>query len=231
LLQNVKGNFGFQQGKIKELLVSIPYSTFLQESCSMRIKGLEIVVQKRSEQDLIEQIPVLSSSFHFAGDFLKNELDPLDDKPGTDSLTGLGDLALIIENIIGKASLSIQDVKVSLRGENDDSDSSLLLSIDQLDLKDHITNNFDIPSELMAKEDDILSHVVKYLSLKGISISHMKNDVGITLMKIPVTWMRMLFSQQDHFEPDSTPLAADNSTGERSESVVLSDFQIKTLSY
>ena len=200
----------------------------------MKIKGLDISVRKRSVQENVEQIPVLSSSFHFAGDFLRNELDSLEEATKDESLVGLGELALIIENVIGKASLAIQDIKISISGDNDESDSSLVLAIDQLDLKDHITNNFDIPSELMAKEVDILNHVVKYLSLKGISISHLKNNIGITLLKIPVTWMRMLFSQQDQFEPESiSPLStkSDNSLNARADSVVLSDFQIKTLSY
>ena len=186
----------------------------------------------------------MSSSFHFAGDFIKTELDTFEDVVVDEksALPGLVDLAKIIDTIIGKAKLSIKNICIKVFPPSlssiapPDALSFLSLSIAELKLKDHVAEDFDIPSELLGQDADILSFIVKYLVATETSAAFY--PVGgsmIPLLKIPVVWARLLFSQQDHpLSPTPSPSpgdAPDIFSNSSSSSALFSDFQLKMFAY
>lgn len=186
----------------------------------------------------------LSSSFHFAGDFIKTELDNFEEVEVEEksALPGLVDLAKIIDTIIGKAKLSIKNICIKVFPSSlssiapPDLLSFLTLSIAELKLKDHVAEDFDIPSELLGQDADILSFIVKYLVATETSAAFYSVGGSMTpLLKIPVVWARLLFSQQDHpLSPTPSPShgdAPDIFSNSSSSSALFSDFQLKMFAY
>ena len=143
-------------------------------------------------------------------------------------LPGLADLAKIIETLIGKVKLSIKDITVKVFASH--TRDFLSISLKELKLKDHVAEDFDIPSELLSQEVDVLSFIVKYLvATDSIATFHLDDGPEIPLLKISVTWIRVIFSQND--DPLLISGAASPTLSNHSSSALFSDFQLKAFAY
>jgi hypothetical protein len=211
----------FLQGKIGFISVQIPWSSLFQESCAMVIEDLDIVLQTTQQTEPTVQSPILSSSFHFADQFKRTELEA--DLPVVEDSDSLNDLAQIIENIIGKVSVTLKRVTIRLvnANENDVEKSSIVFKIEKICLCDHINQRESIPPSLLDLNDDIISRVVKYLELTQLMIYFERNDTELCLCTISNSFVRLLFSQQEFMDESQH-----SSVYGMANSVILSDFHI-----
>ncbi|KAJ3323330.1 autophagy- protein 2 [Boothiomyces sp. JEL0866] len=223
---NKKGLY-FKSGIIQTLKIQIPWKSFYKDSCSMVLQDITISICRTDVEYVAEQpIPVLSSSFHFAGDFIRSEIDT--DPTISNEQTGLNDLAEIIENIIGKATVSLENIKIQYDPNlfsDGPSGKCITLSAKKFALCDHISMASEIPEKIKVSQADILSLVVKYLKSENIEISFNNGEYTEKLVSLDSTWVRLLFSQQlSGSQIDSS------SNDEMADSVIFSDFNISILS-
>ncbi|KAI8895721.1 hypothetical protein BC833DRAFT_139168 [Globomyces pollinis-pini] len=213
----------FKNGIIKSLIVTVPsWSTFFQDGLQISINDLNLILSTCDPiNQSIAQIPILSTSFHFADEFIRSEV--LESNTPQEP-SALSDLAHIIENIIGKAMVSLTNVTIEIQqnttdqsseinnqsnefnnqsNENYDQSSdvqleALMLNIDKVTICDHVSEQLDIPEPLQLSNNDLLSRVVKYMSLEGMAISHcIPNANVVQLTSIPLSWIRLLFTQEN----------------------------------
>ncbi|KAJ3314967.1 autophagy- protein 2 [Boothiomyces sp. JEL0838] len=172
-------------------------------------------------------MPVLSSSFHFAGDFIRSEIDT--DPTINNEQTGLNDLAEIIENIIGKATVTLENINIHYDPnlfKDGPSDKSITLSARKFALCDHISMINEIPEKIRVNQADVLSLVVKYLKSENVEISFNNGSYLEKLLSLDSTWVRLLFSQQTA----GSQVDGSVSNDEMADSIYFSDFNISILS-
>lgn len=209
-------------GTIETLRISVPWNGLFAEPCSMEIEGLELQLEQLAMDDVESPIftvpsPILSSSFHFAGAFLQESIvvneenDEFNSHDGQ-SAKSVADLATMIENVLGKAILSLS--RATIRIASIESQRVLEVSLDQMSLSDHTSEAVSnmIPKWLWiqrdVQSDSVLSTVVKYLRILGIRmqvVSHSPQELQ-HIVSIPQGWLRILF-QQDSVVSEDADLA------------------------
>jgi hypothetical protein len=219
-----KSGLKLVNGTVEVITVKVPWSDFFQDSCSMIMEGIDVVLETTTPSEPPLQSPVLSSSFHFADDFRRSELSESELPTGDDS-QGLSDLAQIIDNILGRVSVVLQDVRITLRNSKEsrtDLDTqSLRLEIEKIALIDHVSEASRIPASLLNSGEDLLSRVVKYLHVSRFAIAFEDGDKKTTLFDLSETYVRLLFAQEEHLDQ-----SLHSSVYGMANSVILSDFQL-----
>jgi hypothetical protein len=219
-----KSGLKLVRGRVELITVKVPWSDFFQESCSMVLEGIDIVVETTTPTEPPLQSPVLSSSFHFADEFRRSELAESEYPAGEDS-QGLTDLAQIIDNILGRASVVLQNVRITLKNSKESGadlqGQFLALEIEKLALVDHVGETSSIPDSLLNIGDDLLSRVVKYLHISQLAVAFTDGGKKTTLFDISETFIRLLFAQEDHLDQ-----SLHSSVYGMANSVILSDFQL-----
>jgi hypothetical protein len=188
----------------------------------MVIQDLEMELETTTPTEPTIQSPVLSSSFHFADEFKRSFDDEAPEMKDSESLT---ELAQIIENIIGKVSVTLDRVTIKLKNSNswrkDLNDTFVLLKMDRISLCDHINQKESIPASLLDNQNDIISRVVKYLELSRCSVLLEREQKSLVLFHLTLAYVRLLFSQQDYLDD-----SVHSSVYGMANSVILGDFHI-----
>ncbi|KAJ1345330.1 hypothetical protein BSLG_000843 [Batrachochytrium salamandrivorans] len=258
-INKIVGNrLGLQvvSGHIGTLRIVVPWNGFFTEACSMEIEDLTIQLTEIDstshstkapgstkgadgnlqdhKQDLSAPEPptLLSSSFHFADNFIRTELG--DDEADSPSMsftlnepgsgTGLSDLARMIENIMSKVSLSL--CRISCRFVSS-SGTAVQLLCGQISLCNHTSSTIQrlIPEWLWIDQGPGFNTVLKYLRILHISVSVDRGgDLGTCpVLSIPEGWLRILFKQDVSAFPASPNISLSPTI---SSSVWLNSFDI-----
>ncbi|KAJ3270291.1 autophagy- protein 2 [Terramyces sp. JEL0728] len=223
---NKKGLY-FKSGIIKTLKIQIPWKSFYRDGCSMIMQDITISICRTDVEYVAEQpMPVLSSSFHFADDFIRSEINA--DPTVNNQPTGLNDLAEIIENIIGKATVTLENLEIQYDPQlysKEESSRKIVLFAKRFALCDHISMASEIPEKIRVDQADVLSLVVKYLKTESVEISFHNCEFTEKLIALDSTWVRLLFSQQ--ISSSQSDVQTD---GGLADSVHFGDFNISVLS-
>ncbi|KAI8918893.1 hypothetical protein BC831DRAFT_406292 [Entophlyctis helioformis] len=207
-------------GCIGTLRIVVPWNGFFTEPCAMEVEDLSASGRSRQGHThghghdrphphaSAAAPPIMSSSFHFADGFIRTELsDDEGDSPSKSIMSdaagggGLSDLARMIENILSKVTLSLSRIVVRVVSPTG---AALELSCNQLSLCDHTTDAIQnlIPSWLWMEEQTLLSNVVKYLRVLGVSLAVRRYSTFAyhQILSVPGGWLRVLFKQDPTFE-------------------------------
>ncbi|KAJ8323200.1 hypothetical protein QVD99_000397 [Batrachochytrium dendrobatidis] len=207
-------------GHIGTLRVVVPWNGFFSEACSMEIEDMSIDlaqvdsqsepkqstdshIYEQEQQHLNTQSPpILSSSFHFADNFIRTELGDDDDSPtrlpdqNESEGNGLSDLAKIIENILSKVTLSLNRISIKVTSKLN---ASIELKCGQISLCDHTVDTIQrlIPEWLWFNQVEMPVNTIKYLRILDISVGLIAQNSHSTipLLAIPNGWVRILFKQ------------------------------------
>jgi hypothetical protein len=109
------------------------------------------------------------------------------DEPVENNSQGLQDLARVIETIIGKASVTLQNLIIKwvprkmMAGKE-----CLSFLIESIALLDHVNERNRIPDRIL-HNDDILSHIIKYVQFDSLSVELNQRSI----LRIPQIWIRV----------------------------------------
>ncbi|KAI8849013.1 hypothetical protein BC829DRAFT_392668 [Chytridium lagenaria] len=154
-------------GCIKEISVNVPWNNLWSGQCSISVKGLKVDVKINEDfhVPLESTSQILSSSIHFAGDFLRNqntEIGASETLPIAAENDGVKTIASLMERIISAATVSVEDiaVRIILEDETGAEAFSVKLSCEQLEVKDGASEAED---NVGNEEDDSGNLILGYL--------------------------------------------------------------------
>ncbi|KAJ3216009.1 autophagy- protein 2 [Dinochytrium kinnereticum] len=163
-------------GQIEEILVTVPWNNLWSGRCSLQIKGLKVDCKINEEFRAFPESAsqILSSSVHFAGDFLRNQ--PIETGIAesfpfmSEENDGVKTIANLMERIISSAMVSVDDVtlRILIDGENDFDRSSVNVIVEHADVQD-----FSLLDEARTEnkvEQDGPGIFRKRLSISGLQV-------------------------------------------------------------
>eukprot|EP00842_Homolaphlyctis_polyrhiza_P004568 jgi/Hompol1/5111/HPOL_004156-RA len=138
-------------GRIGTLRIVVPWNGLFTDPCAMELEDvvIDLAVQDTGNSDI---------------ELSDDDSDPAAGSVYLDAVgtNGLTDLARMIENILGKVTLSLSRIKLRLAMP---SGSSIEVSLQQLSLCDHTSELIQrlIPTWLWMSDTPLLHNIVKYL--------------------------------------------------------------------
>ncbi|KAG0188179.1 Autophagy protein [Apophysomyces sp. BC1034] len=123
--------FVIEEGRVASISASLPWANFWSGEISLKVQGLHLGLRptknKKRSQKTDEDIPILSSSLHFADDFLRTEMEPdqnqalhesiqqsFHQSEATSDAEGLQVLTRVIDKMLAKVKIDVVDTLVRI---------------------------------------------------------------------------------------------------------------------